>query len=91
MSSAVILLFPTLSLQVKKHLYHFLVVKNLQAIRLILSHKIYIIYMAHVEFDRRIAFLLIKDFFGRESETFYSRIVSAKSDLTAGYIDSKTP
>ena len=44
MSSAVILLFPTLPLQVKKHLYLFLMVKNLQARRLILSHKIYIVY-----------------------------------------------
>ena len=44
MYSAVISLFPTLSLQVEKHLYHFLVVKNLQARRLILSHKIDIVY-----------------------------------------------
>ena len=49
--------------------------------------------MAHVEFNRsKDSFLLvIKDFFGRESEAFFSRNVSAKSDLTAGYVDSKTP
>ena len=34
---------------------------------------------------------MIKDFFGRESEAFFSRKVSAKSDLTAGYVDPKTP
>ena len=31
---------------------------------------------------------MMKDFFGRESQAFFSPNVSSKSDLTAGYLDS---
>ena len=48
------------------------------------------LYMAHVEFNRRIAFFWRLRTFLVVSP-FVSRNVSAKSDLTAGYVDSKTP
>ena len=32
---------------------------------------------------------MIKDFFGSESQAFFSPNVSSKSDLTGGYVDSK--
>ena len=34
---------------------------------------------------------MIREFFGHESQEFRSRNVSSKSDLTAGYLDSKNP
>ena len=32
---------------------------------------------------------MMKDFFGFKSQAFFSPNVSSKSDLTAGYVDSK--